>query len=286
MRYETGHALRTGNRPDNQDRIGYVRDGSDLLMVLADGMGGRAGGDVAAEILVQTACDHFHEAVKPIIDPHDFIRNIIHEAHRAIVSADEDLPDRSPCTTGVLCIVQGDTAWWGHVGDSRLYILSHDKVTVQTRDHSYVEELVAKGRLSRSRQARHPMRHYITLCLGGRAEPPEVTLGGGHRLRDGNIVLLCSDGLWSAVDDAFIVERLGSRPIDAAVDELAYQAEHIAYPNSDNISVLAIRCHAGNNIVKTATTDTPGSKGRGRKLTSAIEQLNEALAELGDEMKK
>jgi serine/threonine protein phosphatase PrpC len=286
MRYENGHALRTGNRPDNQDRIGYVRDGSNLLMVLADGMGGHAGGDVAAEILVETACDHFREAVKPIIDPHDFIRDIIHEAHRTIVSADEDMPARSPCTTGVVCIVQGNTAWWGHVGDSRIYLLRDHAVAVKTRDHSYVEELVAKGRLKRSRQSRHPMRHYVTLCLGGRPEPPEVTLGGGNRLRDGDVVLLCSDGLWSAVDDAFIVECLQSRPIDEAVDELAYQAEHIAYPNSDNISVLAIRCHVENNAVKTTTAHTQGAKGRGRKLTAAIERLNEALTELSDEMKK
>jgi serine/threonine protein phosphatase PrpC len=286
MRYEIAQALRTGNRADNQDRIGCVQDGDNLIMVLADGMGGHAGGDIAAEILVETASDHFREAVKPIIDPHEFIRDIIHHAHDAMVHTSEDMPSRSPCTTGVVCLVQDGIAWWGHVGDSRLYILRDHRVVLQTRDHSFVEELIEKGQLSAADKASHPMRHYVTLCIGGKREPPAITLGGGDILLDGDIVLLCSDGLWGGVDDAFITERLESSNIGESLSDLAYQAEQNAYPNSDNISALALSWLGNSAPVKTSDAAAAKWQGDKQELHSAIEDVHEAITEFKDEMDK
>ena len=129
MKYDVSKSNRLGNRKSNQDRIGVVETSEAVLLVLADGLGGHAGGDVAAETVVDCAFRYFNNASKPIRNPGTFLSEVIQRIHREILtlaaSCDPPLKAKSTC---VLCIIQDGFAHWAHVGDSRLYVVRNNKV--------------------------------------------------------------------------------------------------------------------------------------------------------------
>lgn len=241
MRYQTGSANRLGNRAANEDRCAVLQRGDSLLLLVADGMGGHARGDLAAQTFVDTFTEAFYRQRLPLADPAAFLRRKLEAAHQAIVQCgQEQQPAIEPRTTAVACLIQGSKAWWIHAGDSRLYVLRGGKVVTRTRDHTYVEDLYQHRAISEAEMMRHPMRNYVSRCLGGRGDPPAAEAGEGS-LQFGDVVLLCSDGLWSAVDDKHIAAAAREDDLEAALDRLAERAEQASYPSSDNISAAATR---------------------------------------------
>ena len=96
---------------------------------------------------------------------------------------------------------KGSSAYWAHVGDSRVYLLRNGKIVERTRDHSHVELLLRAGRITERQAQGHPMRNYVECCIGGDPVLPEMTLSGRRSLLPGDILLLCSDGLWSGLTE-------------------------------------------------------------------------------------
>ncbi len=293
MQYEIGQANRLGTRASNQDRFAALdRDEATVLLVLADGMGGHAGGEMAAQILVDTAAAALHAATLPISDTTEFLAGVISRAHQAIHAyASENGLAASPGTTGVLCLIQDGTAQWAHVGDSRLYLFRDQLPLYRTRDHSYVEKLYRRGEIRRSDQSFHPMRNQITQCIGCLQDLPEVEFGKPTTLAPGDVLLLCSDGLWGALEDMQIGAGVTAPDLDAAVNQLAEQAERNSYPHSDNISVLALRfvsrthsrAAASNEAQNTAKAPPRAPRA---KLEDAIEQIEEVLRKYENEMNR
>ena len=244
MIYELGQANRLGNRDSNQDRFQAIETDEGVLLVLGDGMGGQAKGDVAAQILVDTAQQHYLNASRPIKDPKSFLDKVLRSAHNAVVAyGEKQTPPISPGSTGVLCLVQGSKAVWSHVGDSRLYLFQNGLPIYRTTDHSLVEMLYQKGEISRREQDTHPQRNQVTQCLGGGLiEEPEPTISNVVTMHVEDVILLCTDGMWGPMDDA-VMGRLLCRPgnLDDIINTMAEQAEQLSYPHSDNISILALR---------------------------------------------
>ncbi len=244
MIYELGQANRLGNRNNNQDRFQAIETDEGVLLVLGDGMGGQAHGDVAAQILVDVATKLYLDARRPIKKPKAFLAKLLLSAHQAIVDFGEmQDPPVTPGTTGVLCLVQESKAVWAHVGDSRLYLFQNGLPLYRTTDHSLVEMLYQKGEISRREQETHPKRNQITQCLGGGLmEEPEPTVSNIVTLREEDVLLLCTDGLWGPMDDA-VMGNLLCRPgnLDDIINGMAQEAEQLSYPYSDNVSVLALR---------------------------------------------
>ena len=244
MIYELGQANRLGNRNNNQDRFSAIETDEGVLLILGDGMGGQAHGDVAAQILVDVAKKHYLDARRPIKKPKPFLAKLLLSAHEAIVAFGEaQNPPVSPGTTGVLCLVQESKAVWAHVGDSRLYLFQSGLPIYRTTDHSFVEMLYQKGEISRREQDSHPKRNQITQCLGGGlVEEPDPTVSNMVSLREEDILLLCTDGLWGPMDDA-VMGNLLCRPgnLDDIINAMAQEAEQLSYPHSDNVSVIALR---------------------------------------------
>lgn len=244
MIYELGQANRLGNRETNQDRFQAIETDEGVLLVLGDGMGGQAFGDKAAQILVDTAQQHYLNAQRPIKEPKPFLDKILRSAHRAIVEFGErQRPPVTPGTTGVLCLVQDSHAVWAHVGDSRLYLFQSGLPIYRTTDHSFVEMLYQKGEISRREQDTHPKRNQVTQCLGGGLiDEPEPSVSNVVTMHVEDVLLLCTDGLWGPMDDAVMGRLLCRRGnIDDIINSMAEQAEQLSYPYSDNISVLALR---------------------------------------------
>lgn len=286
-RYDLQQALRIGNRASNQDRVAVLSEADSLMMVLADGMGGHALGDVAAQTLVDTVTGEFRDRPKPITGPRQFLADAVSRAHDAMLEAGKRAdPPVTPRTTCVICLIQQGCAWWAHAGDSRLYLVRNRTIRHRTRDHSYVEELYNQGRISRKQALSHPMRNYVTRCIGGTEEHPVMEYGTAEVLQPGDIILLCSDGLWNAIDDDSLPERLSADNFAQAVDTLAYEAEQLSYPNSDNIAVIGMRWQGeAADEVATRKSDVPAPVPSDHKdLTSAIDEIERAIHEFGDEI--
>lgn len=242
MKYNVSKANRLGNRKSNQDRMGVVETRHAILLVLADGLGGHAGGDIAAETVVNCAIRHFKSVTQPIRNPSVLINDIILRAQRDVLNlaaaSDPPLQAKSTC---VVCIVQDGFAYWGHLGDSRLYVVRNKALLTRTRDHSRVEELFKQGLITEKEKSTHPDKNLITRCIGSENQRPQPSLSRALPLQLGDVILLCSDGLWSPLTDKDILKGVQKKNFDDAIEDLASEAEETSYPQSDNISVVALR---------------------------------------------
>jgi protein phosphatase len=241
MQFSVYQESQIGGRKVNQDRMGYSFTRDALLLVLADGMGGHLHGEIAAQITAQTMSQLFQQHATPYVKkPERFLEEGFLAAHRDIhrYRVDHQLPE-TPRTTVVACLIQHNTATWAHCGDSRLYWMRGGQVLARTRDHSHIENLIAKGLIGESQRATHPDRNKLYNCLGASAEP-KIELSRRASLLPGDVMLLCSDGLWAMLPDDDLARRLHSQTVVRAVPEMLAAALAMAGPHSDNATALAI----------------------------------------------
>ncbi|MGL1832022.1 PP2C family protein-serine/threonine phosphatase [Rhodocyclaceae bacterium SMB388] len=242
MKFTIFQESRIGRRKANQDRNAYCYSRDALLMVIADGMGGHLHGEIAAQIAVQFITQAFQREARPELpDPVFFLSRTLTNAHNAILdyAFDKQLAE-APRTTVVACIVQDGFAHWAHAGDSRLYVLRRGRIATRTRDHSRVQLMMDQGLLDAEGAARHPGRNRIYSCLGGN-HPPQVEFSKRFALRDGDIVALCTDGLWGPLDDDSMVQGFTGNNVMEAVPRLLDHAEVRGGDTCDNLSMIAMR---------------------------------------------
>lgn len=231
-----------GGRSNNEDRSGYSETENAILLVLADGMGGHPDGEVAAEIAVRTSLEMFNQMAAPtILDPIEFLGMALRSAHYKIIrhgvqSASKENLD-IPRTTAVACIIQKDKIWWAHCGDSRFYLVRNHKIELCTVDHSY-----AKGGqgIAEEASALNISRSTLYTCLGSNTLPM-IQVAGPFELQPGDRVMLCSDGLWSALNDIRITDLLSSHgSISLSASFLVETALQVTGKNSDNVTVIGL----------------------------------------------
>ena len=242
MRFTIYQESRVGGRANNEDRTTYCYSRDALLMVVADGMGGHHYGEIAAQIAVQTLADTFQREAKPLLaDPFRFLQKSMTNAHHAILdyTTRHKLRD-TPRTTCVACVVQDNVAYWAHAGDSRLYLMREGRVIAQTKDHSRIRLLIEEGMISEAQAAFHPDRNKIYSCLGS-PTPPEIEFSRKTPLNHGDILLLCSDGLWGEMSGDMMAVALKGSNLLLAVPMILNQAETKGGPHRDNLSVVAVR---------------------------------------------
>ena len=129
---------------------------------------------------------------------------------------------------------------WAHSGDSRLYRFRGDRVTFRTTDHSYVEQLVARGKISPEQALVHPNRNILVTSLGG-GEAPLINFGEAEDLLAGDAFLLCSDGLWGYFSDDELGGVVAAFSAREACDTLINRARARAKGEGDNISVVILK---------------------------------------------
>ena len=242
MRFTIYQESRQGGRKNNEDRISYCYSRDALLMVVADGMGGHHYGEVASQIAVQTLAEAFQREAKSILpDPFRFLQRSMTNAHSAILdyASRHRLPD-TPRTTCVACIVQDNIAYWAHAGDSRLFLMREGKVIAQTKDHSRIRLMVEEGLISEAQAAEHPDRNKIYSCLGS-PHAPEIEFSRKTPLEKGDIILICTDGLWGVTSGEMMAAALKNANLLQAVPMLLEQAEIKGGEYGDNLSVVAVR---------------------------------------------
>lgn len=242
---DIGHRTDVGRRRErNEDCLGIYRperedeiDRRGTLLIVADGMGGYAAGEVASRTAVETVVNSYYGDLAGDVD--DSLTRAIQVANEAVLEEASRSAERAGMgsTIAVAAIREGELAV-ANAGDSRVYLIRNGEIQQISRDHSWVAELVAVGKITPEEAKRHPMRNVVTRSLGGRPGV-EVEVYPRTPLQPGDIVLLCSDGLWGMVSSEQIQRIVQSHSAQAAADALVAAANDAG--GHDNITALVCR---------------------------------------------
>lgn len=235
------YKTRAGGRDYNQDRLGVWRTPECTLLVVADGMGGHAHGDVAAQLVVEHLGAEFERAAQPrLADPDLFLTRRIASAHALLGRAARARGlGEVPRTTVAACVVQDARVFWLHVGDSRFYLIRGGRVRARTRDHTRVQKLLDEGAIGEQDVHVHPERNVLLQCLGGPVAP-RIMPASSAGLERGDLLLLCSDGLWSVLGEADLLAEVTGADLDAALESAVARAERAGGRHGDNVSAIAL----------------------------------------------
>jgi protein phosphatase len=247
------HCARTDTgrkRKGNEDS--FIANDQEGLFVVADGMGGHAAGEVASRLAVESIEEfvrmtgHDREITWPFeIDesmPLDAnrLKIAIRLANRRVIKLPEERHEyQGMATTVVSVLFSGDRVYVGSVGDSRAYRLRDGQLKQLTTDHSWVNEQVVSGLISQAQARNHPLRNVVTRAIGSRWDLQVDIIH--ETIQEGDLYLLCSDGLSTMVEDADIEHILADGGTVPEVCERLVQRANEA-GGEDNITVVVIRC--------------------------------------------
>jgi serine/threonine protein phosphatase PrpC len=230
----------TGQRACNEDAFGYWQGAGTLVAVLCDGAGGHGGGQAAA----RAAVTHVLEAFVPHPEVSvPALQRLVDGANDAVVArqvAGTATTDMRTTIVVLLLDLRSGAALWAHAGDSRLYLWRGARLLGHTRDQSLERRLLEAG-LSTSGAA----QWQLTSALGSRDGFELEVVEAPQMLAAGDALLLCSDGLWSAVDEtAMAASVAGCCSAQAWVDRLQARVQRAVRSDQDNYSALAVWCTA------------------------------------------
>lgn len=229
-------------REINEDYY-YISKPEDNIQVyiLADGMGGYNGGEVASKLATATALSYiqtnFDSILKEKEDILNLVKNAMEYANMVVYeksNSEKELEGMG--TTLEVCLIYNNKAYIGHVGDSRVYRIRKECIRKLTHDHSYVQKLVKDGTITEEEASHHPKKNMLMKALGCTAfVEPDVTIKGF--IKD-DIILMCSDGLTNMVEDKEIYEIIKKEGTLAAEKLVEKANENGGY---DNITAVVIR---------------------------------------------
>ena len=228
-------------RQMNQDYY-YVAEEKDYnLCILADGMGGYTGGEIASKLATISAVEYikenFETTSKEKEEILELIRSAMEYANNVVFDKakhEENLEQMG--TTLEICLIYNNRVFIGHIGDSRIYRIRKDIIRKITTDHSYVQKLVKDGTITKEEAAHHPKKNMLMKALG--CEPiiePDVMVKG---FLEGDIILICSDGLTNMIEEKDIFNII-EKDFESAVQNLVDTAN--ANGGLDNITIIAIK---------------------------------------------
>lgn len=235
-------AQHIGDRHEQQDRVGIItspRNPGAMLAIVADGMGGRTGGRLAADQVVSTAENLFKDMTENDSTYRDLLLHLAAEAH-TVIRLTAIAAEKEPHSTLCALIIKKNYAIWAHAGDSRLYFFRGGRLLHRTPDHTYAEQLREEGRHEEAEVAAGRYKNILVSALGINKKP-KVEIGEDNSLRAGDIFLLSSDGLWAYFDDDELVEILHQLPPREASERLVSLARERAEGRGDNLSLAIIK---------------------------------------------
>ncbi len=244
------HTDRGKVRTRNEDFLAYFDTINGHVFVVCDGMGGHNAGDVASELSVESIGKYFNQ---------DYYTNPFDAVEKAIIYANEIVYRHAigndyllgMGTTIVLVLIRDDRVYYGHAGDSRLYLYKNNIFDQMTIDHSHVQQLLDRGVITKNEAKRHPQKNEITRALGLSAKfEPEVS-PKAIIPSDDDMLLLCSDGLTNVLEEEEIISVLdNSQNLNDKALKLIGKVNKKGGP--DNVSVQIIKFH---NLIPTDDAD-------------------------------
>jgi protein phosphatase len=240
-------------RKRNHNEDSYLIDEELQLFVVADGMGGHAGGGTASRIAVETIDRELRLARESSENPFrvnaplqdsplpEAIRNAVESACLAIFSAAQEDPQLTGMgTTVIALLVKGDQAFFAHVGDSRAYLIRGELIQQISEDHSLVNEQIKAGMITPEEAKHSRYKNIITRSVGFEEEVQVDVMG--LTLETGDTFVLCSDGLANMIDDEELRKVVDRTPLDGAAQKLVEMANERG--GDDNITVILVRAVA------------------------------------------
>ena len=231
-----------GERPVNEDCVRVIDRGETKVFVLADGLGGQGFGDLASH----AAIDAVEEFMKNNEFDGEFVKNCLACANNGVLKAQEEKEYFDMRTTLVLLVIHEEKAYWGHVGDSRLYVFSNNKYEYRTPDHSVPQALLNMGEIKEEDIRHHQDRNRLLRALGNNNDGGEFVfdIDESDVNISGRDFLLCSDGFWE-----WIVEKDMSKVLKKTSDAhicLKNMSNKVLTDgfgnNMDNFSAILVRC--------------------------------------------
>ena len=244
LQLDIASMARQGGRKYNEDACGHWHSAQHLCCVLADGAGGHGGGDRASKLAVEHILGLF--ADQPSMAPGSIERLIV-DTNRSIIrhrAEGRAVQHMHSTVVALVADLAGGSVAWGHCGDSRLYAFRQGRIAARTRDHSLVQSLVDGGLLAAEEMRSHPQRSELLSALGVEEEDLQVTVAQAPwQLEAGDVIMMCTDGLWEYVEDAELEATLARSPdVRAwlrALEERVLEAA-VRRPRHDNYTALAI----------------------------------------------
>jgi protein phosphatase len=247
MKISIGARTDAGAREQNEDALIVMQpmEGelcADAIVIVADGMGGRAAGEEASSIAVESVRDTLQTLLKSSPNPPSYdeaLQSALHRANSAVFEYAHSIPGLNGMgATCVVAIIGGDEVTIAHIGDSRAYLLNDGVLRRLTEDHSYVHDQMKSGRLSDHDARNSRFRHVITRAVG--IDPTVKADVGVHKISDGDSVLLCTDGLSNIVDEAGMIQIMSRcHSSQETVDFLVDAAKRGG--SKDNITGVVMR---------------------------------------------
>ena len=229
-------------REMNQDFIYVSENMEDIkLCILADGMGGYKGGEIASSLATTSAKDYIEENFKDVDlqNPEriqDLIGKAMEYANKVVYQKSKENEELEQMgTTLEICLIYGNKVYIGHIGDSRIYRIRKNIIRRITTDHSYVETLVKDGTITREEAFYHPKKNMLIKALGCTEYiEPDITVKG---FLEDDIILMCSDGLTNMLKEDEIYSIIKENT-ETACNKLIQKANELG--GYDNISVIII----------------------------------------------
>ncbi len=228
-------------REQNQDYY-YIPETIEepQIYILADGMGGYKGGEVASKLATESVKKYIHnnfeDTPKNKEDILKLIENAVEYANMVVYEKSKEIPELEGMgTTLEVCVIYNNKAYIGHVGDSRIYRIRKDIIRKLTKDHSYVQQLIEDKKITREEAKSHPKKNMLTKALG--CTPyvePDIR---ARNFEKGDIFIMCSDGLTNMVEEKRICE-LVKEDISTAANKLVNEANQAG--GYDNITIIII----------------------------------------------
>ena len=234
-----------GDRSEQQDRVAVLQGRQAqrcALGVLADGLGGRSGGALAAENVILTAQRCFDAFTPAEESPAHFFTTLVDEVH-AVLRLTALATDKEPHSTFASVLVQPDRIDWCHVGDSRIYHFRGEELVHCTADHTYAWQLVVEGRATPERARLNPQANMLVNSIGGQNKP-WADIGSIETPTGQDSFLLCSDGLWAYLEPEEMARIIVAKGCRDAAGELIDIARKRARGRGDNCSLVLFKLGA------------------------------------------
>lgn len=248
MEIEIVTLSRQGGRTYNEDVYGHWHDERFVACLVADGAGGHGGGDVAAATARSSVLSGFSAA--PTLDEAG-LRRLVEQANLDVVARQAEggkLAGMRSTIVFAAIDLEAQALAWVHSGDSRAYLFRGGAIVARTTDHSLVQQMVAGGMLDEEGARLHPQRNMLLSALGSVEEAPDIAVSDRMRLLPGDVLLLCSDGVWEPLGDGCLIDTLhASRTPSQWAEQLDIQIQANAKPGHDNYTVLMLWVIEENN---------------------------------------